>query len=124
MRAIFFAFAGGVLLVVAVVQAFGVYRYLQDTSVVAGTVVATPHGGSHPVVRFATAKGNMVTFPGKGWIGGYAVGDSVSVRYDPRSPRIGPSIDTIGSVWAGVIVFVVLGAGFLVGGLLVRKGMA
>ena len=124
MRALFFALAGGVLLIVAVVQAFGVQRYLRDTSVAAGEVVDTPHGGSHPVVRFTTADGNVVTFPGNGWIGGYAKGDRVAVRYDPQRPQIGSKIDAIGSIWAWVIVLAVMGSGFLLGGWLIRKGVA
>lgn len=124
MRAMFFALAGGILLIVAAIQAIGVQRYLRNTSVVVGEVIDTPHGGSHPVVRFTTADGNVITFPGNGWIGGYTKGDGVSVRYDPDSPRISPKIDAIGSIWAWVIVSAVLGAGFLVGGWLIRKEIA
>jgi hypothetical protein len=123
-RATFFALAGGALLIVALVQAFGVRRYLESTSVAAGKVIDTPHGSSHPVVRFTTADGDVVTFSGNGWIGGYATGDDLSVRYDPARPHIGPKIDAIGSIWAWVIVLAVLGSGFLFGGWLIRKGVA
>ena len=62
-----------------------------------------------------------MTFPGNGWISGNATGDRVSVRYDPRRPRISPAIDAIGSVWAGVTTSVVLGVGFVLGGWLSRR---
>ena len=121
MRAKLFVILGIALLTAAAVQAVAVPRYLRDTSVTIGEVMATPYGGSHPVIRFATADGVVVTFPGNGWIGGYATGDRIAVRYDPRRPRISPAIDAIGSVWAGVIASVVLGVGFVLGGWLSRR---
>ncbi|MEH3041466.1 MAG: DUF3592 domain-containing protein [Sphingomonas paucimobilis] len=124
MRAMFFALAGGVLLILAVVQGFAVRRDLRKMSVAAGLVIDVPHGGSHPVVRFRTADGEVLTFTGNGWIGGYAKGDRVSVRYHPERPPIGPKIDAIGSVWAWVIASATLGTAFLLGGWLIRKGVA
>ena len=40
----------------------------------------------HPVVRFATARGEVIEFTSDLDVG-YRVGDSVKVRYDPQNPR-------------------------------------
>ena len=64
MRAKLFVVLGIALLTDAAVQAVAVRRYLRDTSVTIGEVMATPYGGSHPVIRFATADGVVVTFHG------------------------------------------------------------
>jgi uncharacterized protein DUF3592 len=77
----------------------------------------------HPVVRFVTAREQVIEFTSN-VDAGYRVGDSVKVRYDPGNPRHA----RLDSAWARLVsgffdlVFLLVGlAVMLGGGLLLRR---
>jgi hypothetical protein len=77
----------------------------------------------HPVVRFVTAREQVIEFTSN-VDAGYRVGDAVKVRYDPDNPRHA----RLDSAWARLVsgffdvVFLLVGlAVMLGGGLLLRR---
>jgi hypothetical protein len=84
----------------------------------------------HPVVRFVTAREQVIEFTsnvgsrGIGGIGEYSVGDSVKVRYDPDNPRharLDSAWDRLVSGFFDVVFLLVGLAVMLGGGLLLRR---
>jgi len=55
-------------------------------TVTCGSGSKTRRTCDHPVVRFVTARGEVIEFTSNLDVG-YGVGDSVKVRYDPENPR-------------------------------------
>jgi hypothetical protein len=74
-------------------------------------VYATPHGGSHPAIRFNDVAGKVVEYPQGGLIFGYHVGDRVKVLYEAQAPRDTACIDTFGALWFTPLILVLLGLG-------------
>jgi hypothetical protein len=76
----------------------------------------------HPVVRFVTAREQVIEFTSNLDVG-YRVGDSVRVRYDPDNPRHA-RLDTawarVGSAFLDILILVVGLAVVLAGGLWFR----
>jgi Protein of unknown function (DUF3592) len=71
----------------------------------------------HPVVRFETAREQVIVFTSNAGAG-YSVGDAVKVRYDPNHPDRA-RLDSLGDrVWGAVFAAVLLlaGLGVVVGG--------
>ncbi len=78
------------------------------------------HTCHHPVVRFVTAREEVIEFTSNLDVG-YGVGDSVKVRYDPENPRHARLDSLRARVWSGVLDVVGVLGGLvltLVGGLL------
>ena len=81
---------------------------------------ANPHTSHHPVVRFVTAREEVIEFTSSLDVG-YGVGDSVRVRYDLENPRHARLDSSRAQIWSGVfdVIMVIFGLGLtLVGGLL------
>jgi Protein of unknown function (DUF3592) len=94
------------------VQSFGNASAFVNAAVrVPGQVVALNAGGSHPQIEFVTKEGERVSYPQGGWIGGFRVGDHVTVLYLEKSPRKTASIDRTGAIWFWPILLLI----FIVG---------
>lgn len=87
-------------------------RFVQAASRAPGVVSRLNAGGSHPEIRFPAASGEVVDYPQGGMIGGYHLGDRVSVLYDPRRPSDGPCVDAPGALWLNTGMLFGLGAVF------------
>lgn len=76
-----------------------------------GRVVALNAGSSHPEIEFVTRKGERVSYPQGGWIGGYRVGDKVTVLYLENSPNPQATIDRTGAIWdfSIMLIFMLIG---------------
>lgn len=87
--------------VIGLAISISVTREFLDHAVTAqGRVVALNAGGSHPQIEFTNNRGEPISYPQGGWIGGYKVGDQVTVLYLPNSPNPRPTVDRFGAVWA------------------------
>jgi hypothetical protein len=86
-----------------------------------GLVYEAPDGGSHPHIAFMTPGGEKIRFPQGGWIGGYKVGDRVTVLYNPDFPQIGATLDAVGAIWAGPIFLFPMGLFFCFGGIFGKR---
>lgn len=95
--------------VIGLVISISVTREFLDQAVTApGRVVALNAGGSHPQIEFTNSRGELVSYPQGGWIGGYKVGDTVTVLYLENSPNPQATIDRFGAIWAWSINLVPL----------------
>ena len=108
----FFGAVGGALMIGAFLAAIDVHRFVSSAQAAPGRVVALNAGGSHPQIRFTTARGEIVEYPQGGLIFGYAIGREVSVLYDPLQPERSPSLDSWGALWFGPLVLAILGLAF------------
>ncbi len=117
MKSIIFSIAGIAMLIGAALSALSTRRFVQEAARAPGLVYATPFGGSHPQIEFVTRSGQKEQFPQGGWIGGYKVGDRVTVLYRPEDPRIGASIDAVGALWDGPIFLFPMGLFFCLAGI-------
>ena len=117
-KAIVFLLVGVGLIVAALVTGAGVRRFVAGSDVVRGRVSRLNAGGSHPEIEFTTRAGESVSFPQGGFIGGYAPGDQVEVRYDPADPRLTARLDSFGALWFAPMLLSVLGLGLGLAGFL------
>lgn len=67
----------------------------------------------HPVVQFATDRGEEITFESStgSSFRPYREGQEIKVRYDPAKPRHA-EINTVMDLWFGPVLLIVLGAFF------------
>lgn len=110
-------FAGiGVLLLVAAAVLFSAMSDRADSMTHAeGTVIRTYSG--HPEIEFVTPTGQTVVFS-ESAASGYDVGEKVPVLYDPEDPERDPSLDKPRVYYFMPMTIGVIGAGWVVGGLL------
>jgi hypothetical protein len=116
-KAIFFIVVGTALLIGAMVTAVGVRRFMNESLVAEGRVVSLNAGGSHPQIAFTTRHGEQISYAQGGWIGGYAAGDAVRVRYREADPARSASIDSVGALFFWPLLMAVLGGVFAAGGI-------
>jgi hypothetical protein len=118
-RDIAFVIAGATLLVGATYNMSSVKTFIARSEKGPGVVIATPHGGAHPVIRFAvppsaSAESGTITYTQGGMgIWGYAVGALVIVRYDPEAPHLHPCINTRWALWGNTIFLYLFATPFL-----------
>ncbi|MBX7219362.1 MAG: DUF3592 domain-containing protein [Blastocatellia bacterium] len=112
-----FAFAsiGVLLLFVGCISGLISHEFKKNAVRAAGVVVATPDGGSHPMVRFTTAEGKAITYRQNGMIDGYSVGDQVTVLYSAKDPY-DHQLDAFGAVYGNTCVLGCLGSLFFLVG--------
>ena len=126
LKGIFFLVVGLLLLGIAIITTVSTARFVGGSVIADGRVVELNAGGSHPEIEFLTRNGTAIGFPQGGWIGSYAVGDKVRVRYDEANPKMSASLDRIGALYAMPMFFAVLGGIFAILGaiqwLTVRNG--
>lgn len=122
MKALIFLVIGLALLAGAVWSGLSSAQFLREASRAPGRVVALNAGGSHPQISFALPDGQDVSYPQGGWIGGYRVGDAVTVRYTANAPARTATVEALGALWAWPIAFAVLGALFTALGIINRVG--
>lgn len=118
----FFCVVGLCLLTGAAFSIASTLRYLRESVVVPGRVIKLNAGGSHPEIAFTTLKGERLSYPQGGLIGGYRVGDRVRVRYREAHPIFSASLDVFGAVWTFPIFLLVLGIPFALTPLGVKHG--
>lgn len=68
-----------------------------------GVVVRQTSGKRHVLVRFNTAKGELIEYHQNGGIS-YEAGAKVTVLYHADDPRDGPSTDAFGALWRSSIM--------------------
>lgn len=64
-----------------------------------GVVVGHPHGWAHPEVRFQLPGGEPVVFSQGGFHTGYALGETVSVRYLAERPLASAVVEDPMPLW-------------------------
>lgn len=72
----------------------------------------TKQGGSQPQIKFTTADGEEIERAQNGLIGGYRVGDKVTVLYDARHLRQA-SVDTFSALRGSNLLALILGICFV-----------
>jgi hypothetical protein len=97
--------------------------------VVIGLDIRSSSGGKttyHPVVRFVTAREQVIEFTSNlgGGYGSYSIGESVKVRYDPNKPRHARLDSVSDRAWSGFfdILFLLVGLAVTLGGGLWFRG--
>lgn len=118
LKGVFFLVIGLLLLGVAIVTTISTARFVRGSVIAEGRVVRLNAGGSHPEIAFVTRSGAAISYPQGGWIWGYAVGDKVRVRYDEANPKVWPSLDIIGALYAMPIFLSLLGGFFTLFGVI------
>ena len=112
-KAVVFTIAGLCVMTGAVFEGVSTRRFLKQAASAPGEVTQLRAGGSHPEVRFTTAKGEVVEYPQNGMISGYRVGDKVEVLYDPQNPALDPVIKSWGALWGFCVMTFGMGAVFV-----------
>ena len=115
-KAVVFALVGVGLMVAAGFEAASTRSFLARARPAAGEVTLLRAGGSHPQVRFVTEEGRTVEYAQNGMIGGYRVGDRVTVLYDPRDPAMDPVVNTLGALWGFNVMTFLMGGVFVLAG--------
>ena len=111
-----FIVVGSCVLLAAIASTVSVFRFVDRSVLVDGTVTRLNAGGSHPQVDFTTRDGRPVSYPQGGLVFGKAAGDHVRVRYDASDPARTATLDEFGAVWSLPLFLAVLGIGFIIGG--------
>jgi hypothetical protein len=125
-----FGFLGIVVLAGAVWSFESTSRFLKTAQPADAIVVAIESGSSGvgasrstsdtPVVQFKTAAGEVVvaraSFGSGGLLGGYVIGEKLSILYAPQQPDNFCEAGWWGT-WGATIVILILGLGFIAGGL-------
>jgi hypothetical protein len=120
-KGIVFLVVGAGLLGVGIWMAVGTSGFLRHALAAEGTVIATPHGGAHPQVRFTTAAGQVVEYSQNGYVSGYHVGDRVRVLHDPSQPSNTACFDGFGALWGMSIQVFAMGLVFAVAGTIILR---
>lgn len=104
LRAVIFLPLGLCLLLVTYSLVTERLAFLAQAARADGHVSALNAGGSHPQIDFNDAAGNPISYPESGLIYGYAVGDSVTVRYDAEAPARTAIIEDRGALWGASLL--------------------
>ncbi|MFP3552104.1 DUF3592 domain-containing protein [Paraburkholderia sp. SIMBA_049] len=99
--------------VIGLINSIESTRAFLDAAVAApGRVVALNAGGSHPEIEYINKKGERVSYPQGGWIGGYKMGDRVTVLYLEHSSNPLATIDRVGAIWSSTVFLAFIVVGF------------
>ena len=132
-----FKFLGGILIIIGLIQAANTVSFMQSAERTTGVVMdyervedaAPPFIGGdagvlyYPVVRFETISGQQVEFSAPSGRNSrvYAIEETVSVFYDTEDPD-NSRLGSFWGLWGRTVVFVGLGAVFVLIGFLAPHG--
>ncbi len=116
-----FLIVGLSVAMIGVILGVSSHRFVNNATYSEGVVIDLPFGGSHPLVEFVDKSDRKLQFTENGWIGGYKVGDKVTVAYDPSEPEYSAHINKIGAIYGSSIFLIVPGVIVAVFGILAYK---
>ena len=113
-----FILIGVSLVALAIGAVVRTHRFLREAAIAPGRVASLNAGGAHPEIEFTTQKGEVVSYPQGGFIGGYRSGDHVTVRYRAESPQETATIDALGALWFSPMLLALLCTGIGLAGII------
>lgn len=116
LKRLLFGAVGATIVLAAVVWGAANWRFINRAETVEGTVVNLDYGGSHPQIKFTAKDGTEIEYPQNGLIGGYQVGDRVTVYYDSQDAR-NCIVKSSGALWGFPTLAFVTGIFFVCVGL-------
>ena len=99
---------GIVLLITGSALAVSRRQFVREAITANGIVVELKFGTSHPKIEFTLPNNERIAYYQGGLITGYKVGDKLHVLYLESDPRGTACIDTLGAIWAGSIIIVII----------------
>lgn len=97
------------------------WRFIHAASYATGKVTRQDYGCTHVEVHFETAAGKAVDYPQNGEVC-LQVGQEIHVLYDPSSPKLTATVDSVGALWGVTFWAGGLGIAFLAGAISIRRG--
>ncbi len=120
LKAILIVIVGAIIILASLLWGFSSRQFISSAAVAKGVVTKLDAGGSHPEIQFLTNAGEKIEYPQGGLIGGYQVGDRVSVLYDEKNPQTAV-VNSFGALWGFPLLAFILGIWFIIAGLLFRR---